>query len=254
MNVEVFLTGKDVTEEDVKGRTVVVIDVLRTSSTITTALHFGARSVVPVADTAEAGKIAANLDSSSYLMGGERDGLKIEGYHLGNSPLEYVRSVVQNRTIILNTTNGTGAIIRARAAEDLVIGCLLNADRVVQFVRERARDVVIICSGWRNRLSLEDTLCAGLILYQLWNGQEPLLVTDTAHIAFSQYLNDREQLQDAIRQCNQAQHLYEQGFHEDVDYCARLNALPLLPIFKDRQLVLHMDPLHEVKPVPSQTR
>lgn len=244
MKVEVFLTSANVTEEDVKDRTVVVIDVLRACSTIATALVNGARSIVPVADMAHAGKIASNLDQSSYLLGGERDGEKIEGYHLGNSPLEYGAEVVKGRTIIFNTTNGTVAISQARMARHLLIGSFLNAGRVVDFVREAGLDVTIICAGWRNRVSLEDTLCAGLMLYRLWEGKEPGLVSDTAHIAFTQYSNDQDTFEAALRRCNHAQWLSRQGHGPDVDYCIRIDALPVLPYYDDSRLVLY----HEARP------
>ena len=171
MNAEVFLTSSTVTEDDVKGRTVIVIDVLRASSTIATALNNWARAVVPVADTGSATKIASNLDPSSYVLGGERGGNKIQGFHLGNSPLEYTQGTIDGRTVIFTTTNGTVAISRARRAEHLVIGSFLNAERVVEFARQAGLDVTIICAGWRNRVALEDTLCAGLLLYRLWGGR-----------------------------------------------------------------------------------
>ncbi len=245
MDVEVFLTGSTVSEEDVRGRTVIVIDVLRTSSTIATVLQNGARAVVPVPDTAEAGKIASNMDHSSFLLGGERGGEMIEGYQHGNSPLEYTRSVVEGRTIILNTTNGTRAIAQARAAEHLVVGGFLNAERVVQFAREASLDVTIICAGWRNRVALEDTLAAGLMLYRLWNGREPGLVSDAAHIAFTQYQNDQENLQRALHRCNHAQWLSENGYGLDVDYCFQIDALPVLPYYADSRLVLPKGVAHE---------
>lgn len=241
MKAEVFLTSSIVTEEDVKDRTVVVIDVLRACSTISSALHNGARAIVPVADMAQAGKIASNLDQRSYLLGGERDGIKIEGYHLGNSPLEYSSDRVRDRTIIFNTTNGTVAISQARMAEHLVIGCFLNAGRVVDFIREAGLDVTIICAGWRNRVSLEDTLCAGMLLYRLWEGQEPDRVSDTAHIAFTQYSHDRENLETALRRCNHAQWLTKHEFEADVDYCFRVDALPVLPYYEDSRIVLYGD-------------
>lgn len=241
MKIEVFLTGSTVTEDDVKDRTVVVIDVLRACSTIATALNNGARSVVPVADMAQAGKIASNLDQQSYLLGGERDGENIEGYHLGNSPLEYTASKVSDRTIILNTTNGTVAIDGARGAEHLLIGTFLNAARVVDFVREAGNDATIICAGWRNRVSLEDTLCAGLLLYRLWDGNEPPAVSDTAHIAFTQYAHDRSDLRTALRRCNHAQWLTSRGYGADVEYCFQLDALPVLPYYQESRLVLFED-------------
>ncbi len=238
MKVEVFLTGGNVEEEDVKGRTVVVIDVLRACSTIVTALDNGARAIVPVSDMAQAGKIASNLDQRSYLLGGERDGQKIEGYHLGNSPLEYTPSQVKDQTVILNTTNGTVALSRARAAEHLVVGSFLNASRVVDFVREMNLDTAIICAGWRNRVSLEDTLCAGLLLYELWDGVEPDYVSDTAHIAFTQYATDRGDLQRALHRSNHAQWLTREGYGDDVAYSFKLDTIPVLPYFDESRLVL----------------
>ncbi|NBC15725.1 MAG: 2-phosphosulfolactate phosphatase [Bacteroidetes bacterium] len=238
MTVEVFLTSYNLAEEDVKDHTVVVIDVLRAASTIATALHHGARAVVAVPDMAEAGKIASNLDQSSYLLGGERDAEKIEGYHLGNSPLEYTPEAVSGRTIILNTTNGTNAIAKARAARHLLIGSFLNAGRVVDFVKQAGLDVTIVCAGRRNRVSLEDTLCAGMMLSRLWDGKEPGLRSDTAHIAFTQYQTDKDHLEREILRCNHAQGLREKGYEADVDYCLQVDGLPVLPYFRENQLVL----------------
>lgn len=239
MDVEVFLTSSNVADDHVKDRVAIVIDVLRASSTIATALHHGARAIVPAADMAEAGKLASNLDQQSYLLGGERGGEKIEGYHLGNSPLEYTTDVIQGRTIIFNTTNGTRAIARTRASEHLVIGCFLNAARVVDFARAQDLPVTIVCAGWRSRVSLEDTLCAGLILDRLWEGTQPDDASDTAHVAHSQYLQDRDRLQEALRHCNHARRLIAMGHDDDVAYCLQLDALPVLPYYKDSRLVLH---------------
>lgn len=238
MNVEVYFTNNNFTEDDVKDRSVVVIDVLRACSTIATALHNGARAVVAVPDMAHAGKIASNMDQSSYLLGGERGAEKIEGYHLGNSPLEYTAETIQGRTIILNTTNGTYALAQARMARHLVVGCFLNAGRVVDFLREANTDVAIICAGRKHRVSLEDTLCAGLLLDRLWNGAEPGLVSDTAHIAFTQYQQDKHALKETLHRCNHAQSLKEKGYAADVEYCIQLDSLPVLPYYRENQLVL----------------
>lgn len=241
MNVEVFLTANHVTEEEVRRRTVVVIDVFRMSATVATALQNGARSVVPVADMAEAGKIAANMDARSYLMGGERGGIPIQGYHLGNSPFEYTREVVQGRTIILNTTNGTPAVTYARGARHLLVGSFVNASRLVAFIEAAGLDVALVCAGWRNRVALEDTLCAGLLLHMLWNSQAPSVISDSAHIAFSQYLQDRGRLEEALHQCNHAQRLRRMHREADIDYCLKIDSLPLLPYYQDNRLVLYKE-------------
>lgn len=243
MDAEVFLTYSSVTEEDVRERTVVVIDVLRACSTIVTALDHGARAVMPVLDMAQAGKIAGNLDPDVYRLGGERDGKKIEGYHLGNSPREYTREVVEGRDVILNTTNGTQALGQAKEAEHLIAGCFLNAERVVNFVQEVAEEVTIICAGRRNRLSLEDTLCAGLLLDRLWDGREPDAVTDSAHTAFTLYDTDRDDLQGALRGTNHAERLARRGLDDDLDYCFQIDTLPILPYYTDNRLLRYEEAL-----------
>jgi len=236
MDAEVFLTYSNVSEEDVRNRTVVVIDVLRACSTIVTALNHGARAVLPVADMAEAGKIASNLDPDVYRLGGERDGEKIDGYDLGNSPAEYTPDVVDNRDVILNTSNGTQALSRATPAKHLVAACFLNAGRVVDFVRANDDEVTIVCAGRQNRLALEDTLCAGLLLERLWDREEPDVVTDSAHTAFTLYETDRDDFRAALDGANHAERLVQQGFAADLDYCFRIDDLPVLPYYTDNRM------------------
>jgi 2-phosphosulfolactate phosphatase len=249
MDVEVFLTSATVEDDDVKGRTVVVIDVLRACSTIVTALANGARAVLPVADMAEAGRIASNLNRSVYRLGGEREGTKIDGYDLGNSPRAYTREAVEGRDVILNTTNGTVALTRASAAEELLVGCFLNVERVIERIEAAGRDVTIVCAGQSNRISLEDTLCAGLLLHRLWDGEEPDVTTDTAHVAFSQYRRDRDDVAQALRRSDNARRLAGLDAQEDVQYCMRVDALPLLPRFDDNRLL----PVGDEQPEPDTT-
>lgn len=250
MDAEVFLTYSNVSDADVRGRTVVVIDVLRACSTIVTALDRGARAVLPVPDMAEAGKIAGNLDPDVYRLGGERHGEKIEGYHLGNSPIEYSQDVVEDRDIILNTTNGTRALSHAKEAEHLVAACFLNAGRVVDFVQEVDDAVTIVCAGRQNRLALEDTLCAGLILDRLWHSEKPDVVTDSAHTAFTLYDTDRDHLFSALRGANHAEELVSQGRADDLDYCFQLDECPVLPYYTDNRLLLADGNVPPTEPTP----
>jgi 2-phosphosulfolactate phosphatase len=239
MDIEVFLTSNGIEEDDVRDRTVVVIDVLRACSTIATALDHGARAVVPVLDMAQASRIAANLDPNIYRLGGERGGEKIEGYHLGNSPLEYTTEEVEGRDVILNTTNGTKALTRTRAARHLVAGCLLNAGRVVDFIKRAGTDTTIVCAGRQNRISLEDTVCAGLILDRLWSDADPTFVSDAANAAYTLYKHDHPDVSARLRRANHVQHLIDMGYEEDVEYCFQVDALPVLPYYADNRLVLH---------------
>lgn len=239
MDAEVFLTHSTISEGDVQGRTVVVIDVLRACSTIVTALDRGARAVMPVLDMAQAGKIASNLDPDIYRLGGERGGDKIEGYHLGNSPHEYTQEVVEGRDIILNTTNGTRALEKAKHADHLVAACFLNAERVVDFVRQTTNPITIVCAGRQNRLALEDTLCAGLLLDRLWDGREPYPVSDSAHTAYTLYHTDQDDLESALRGTNHAERLVQQNHEEDLDYCFRVDEIPVLPYYTENRMLLY---------------
>jgi 2-phosphosulfolactate phosphatase len=236
--VEVYLTAQAVPEDRLKGQTALIIDVLRASSTIVVALDHGARHIIPVGDMAEAGKIAANMDDESTVMGGERGGLKIEGYDLGNSPLEYTPDDVQGRTVVLNTTNGTLAVKRASLASRMAIGSLLNVSECVRFLQEASGGIAIICSGAEGRVALEDVLCAGLILHRLWGGREPDDLTDVARIAYCQFQADRGRLEEAIARSNHARHLAALGFADDVAFCSRVDTHALLPIYRDNRLIL----------------
>lgn len=253
MDIEVFLTSNGIDEDDVRDRTVVVIDVLRACSTIATALNHGARAVVPVLDMAQASKIAANLDPNIYRLGGERGGEKIEGYHLGNSPLEYTREEVEGRDVILNTTNGTKALTRARAARHLIAGSLLNAGRVVEFIKQARLDATIVCAGRQNRISLEDTVCAGLILDRLWTDLEPTFVSDAANAAYTLYKHDHPDVATRLRRGNHVQRLIEMGYADDIDYCFQVDALPVLPYYTDNRLVLHDTMRPAAPPDPRRT-
>jgi len=241
MDAEVFLTYSTVSEDDVRNRTVVVIDVLRACSTIVTALAHGARAVLPVADMAQAGKIVSNLDRDVYRLGGERGGEKIDGYDLGNSPREYTEEVVEHRDVILNTTNGTQALSRATPAKHLVAACFLNAGRVVDFVRSVDDEVTIVCAGHDNRIALEDTLCAGLLLDRLWKQEEPDTVTDSAHTAFTLYETDRDNLRPALNRANHAEYLVDQGYGTDLDDCFQVDTFPVLPYYAENRLLRYDD-------------
>lgn len=238
MTTEVFLTGGNVLPDDVRGRTAIVIDVLRASTTIVTALSHGARAVIPVADMAEAGKMVSNLDPASYWLGGERDGVQIDGYHFGNSPREYTADAVDDRTIILLSTNGTGAIVRCAEAAEVLVGGFVNASAVADHARRAGRDVVIVCAGWRNRISLEDTLCAGLLLDLLWGDHPPDEMTDSSYIAWSLFRADRHDLHRPISRCNHARRLERLGYAEDIRLCVAVDSVPVVPAFVDSRLVI----------------
>ncbi len=237
-HIEVFLSPAGVQPDDLSGRTVVVIDVLRASSTIIYALSQGAREVIPVANRGEAGRMASTLDPASYVLGGERGGKQIEGYHLGNSPLEYTAGRVADKTVILSTTNGTPAIQASVEAAELLVGGFVNAHAVAQAVRDAGNDVTIICAGWENRVSLEDTLCAGFLVDLLLGGASPANLSDTAYMALWQYRHDQQDLSIPISRCNHARRLEALGHGPDIPVCIEVDAWPVVPRLHESRLIL----------------
>jgi 2-phosphosulfolactate phosphatase len=232
-SIDVYFSAQSFQDSGLREKTVVVIDVLRATSTIVTALLNGARSVIPVEDMGEASKISQNVDSVNHLLCGEKDGVKIEGFDLGNSPLEYSRELVEGKTLIFNTTNGTKAIKKAMGSPDVVIGSFLNLGTVTDYLEKNHRHIVLLCAGWKGRLALEDTLLAGAIIYKLYDGLLPDTAPDGAKVAFGLYEKYRENITPVILRSNHAVRLAEIAGSGDVEYCCKTDICDLLPALSD---------------------
>lgn len=230
--LEVFSSASSFHEEELRGKTVVVIDVLRASSTIVTALRNGAKGVIPVGDMATASKISQNLDSPHFLLCGEKDGRKIEDYDLGNSPLEYTTDVVKDKTIILNTTNGTKAMMRCSLAKEVLTGCFLNLGTIVDYLRHN-EEIMLVCAGWRGRLSLEDLLCAGNIISELTTGKLPESARDGAKVAFGLYEKFGNDIEDAVQNSNHAARLKDIVGSDDISFCCAVSTMEVLPVLNE---------------------
>lgn len=241
MDLEVILTPCATTADDLSGRSVLIIDVLRASSTIVTALQNGARAVIPAADLGEAGRLAAALDHDTSIVGGERGGKPVEGMAMGNSPLEYTAERVAERSLVLTTTNGTPAIALAKKAASAAIGSFLNASAAVAFLRralDEAQPVTILCAGYERRVALEDTICAGLLLSRLLKPKDASRLDDSGQIAYALYRGSQDQLARALIGAAHTKRLMDIGFGDDVTYCARIDTTEALPMYRDGRIVL----------------
>ena len=241
MDLDVVLTARGLDGDALKGRAVVVIDVLRASSTVITALANGARAVIPAADLGEAGRLAAMLDPDVSLVGGERGGEKLAGYAAGNSPLEYTEAAVAGKTVVLTTSNGTAAMTLARSAASAAVGAFLNAEAAAGFLGEalgRGWGATVLCAGSGGRVSLEDTLCAGLLVSRVASPEAVGRLGDSVQIAHALYRGTQDHLARALFGAEHTQRLIGLGFGEDVTYCARIDAVPVLPVLDDNRIVL----------------
>jgi len=213
------------------GRTSVVIDVLRASSTIVTALTNGAREIIPVGTVEFAVKVSGGMFGGQTLLGGERNTKKIEGFALGNSPLEYTPEVVNNKSIVFFTTNGSKAIVKAKFSTNLYVCSFLNLPSITSKIAGMNQDVVIICSGRANNFSLEDSVCAGRLVAELLKLNENAELTETASAAVSLNKSYGKTISKMLAQTEHGKLLLENGFADDVKYCSKYGTLEAVPAF-----------------------
>jgi len=167
MKIHTLFSPQSVEELYFAGKTTVVIDVLRASTTILTALHNGAREVIPVNSLEFAMKVSGNAFGGQTLLGGERNTKKIEGFTLGNSPLEYTEEMIRGKSVILFTSNGTSTIRKAKYSENLFICSFNNIEAIANHLQNLNVNIEILCSGSHGMFSMEDAVCAGNLIYLL---------------------------------------------------------------------------------------
>lgn len=238
MKVDVFLTPAGVEETAFNDKIVVVIDVLRASTSMITALENGAKEIVPVVEVEDALKVASSLFNERPILSGERNGKIIQGFDLGNSPDEFSASVVGDKSLVFCTTNGTKAILKAKSAKTLLICAFLNVSVVKDFVLKAENleyNLVILCAGKENRFSLEDTICAGLLVDKLLADKkgQAIALSDSALAARILYEKFRGNELAALRESEHGRYLASLGFGKDIEAAARIDASQALPIMED---------------------
>lgn len=239
MRIDVVFGAAALAPGDVAGRLVAVIDVLRASSSIAAALANGARAVIPLESPDDVVTRAKALERSDVLLAGERRMLPIPGFDLGNSPLEFTREVVEGKTVLMTTTNGTPAIMNAPGARDVVIASYVNYTAVLTMMRTALRggtDVTIVCAGRDRQFAIEDAGCAGRFVHNASKRLTGLVLNDGAQACA---LIDRKYGDQVIRLFEASEHgraLREAGFGADLIACATPDSYPVIPLYQDRQI------------------
>jgi 2-phosphosulfolactate phosphatase len=236
-SVEVLL-GPPWSADAVRGAHVVVVDVLRATTTIATALANGAAGVIPVAGPEDAIALGNRLGRDRVLFGGERDAQRIEGFELDNSPASFTASAVAGKTILLTTTNGTRALRAVANAASVRTAALVNRTAVADALAHEDGDVVIVCAGEANGFALEDALGAGALVDTLLTLIGDVELGDGARAAALLYRAVANRLADAIASADHAQSLAHKGFARDVTRCAALDTLDVVPTLRDGVLVV----------------
>ena len=227
--IDVVLTADTVVAARLRGASALVIDVLRASTSIITALANGAVAVVPVEKVEEARARKAMLDPGT-LLAGERHGDPPEGFDLGNSPREFTPAHVCGRTIVLTTSNGTRALLAARPAAAVGVAGFVNAAAAAAWARERAGDIVLICAGALGESSLEDQACAGWLTAMLAAAEPAAVLTPLAREARDVGLTYGKDLERLGRDARHARQLVAKGHGGDVAVCLALDTSTVVPI------------------------
>ena len=229
-------------ESFLAGRTAVVIDVLRATSCMLTALANGAARVQPVGEVDQARRLAASWPPGSAILGGERDGLQIDGFDLGNTPQEFTPERVRGRTVIMTTSNGTRAVLMALPAERVYIAALVNVAAITRTLIGLGRgDAVLVGSGTQRRVSWEDTFCAGAIVERLLadSPEGTWHLTDSALIALETWRAAKGDLDAALRRGRGGWNVVRVGVDAAFATCGAVDSLDLVGR-------VHKDPLEIV--------
>ncbi|NLL17886.1 MAG: 2-phosphosulfolactate phosphatase [Clostridia bacterium] len=241
-SISLVLTAHQLEKEKTAvASTAVIYDVLRASSTIITALALGAKEVIPVLEPEDARVLYEQLaqkNTCKVLLGGERNGEPISGFHLGNSPLEYTPEVINNTTVIITTTNGTRALFNSQkaGARNILIGGILNQTTIASHLKNEPA-VTIVCAGVQGAFAFEDFLAAGLMLDELLNDKMPYRLDDAAMSALGLARGVKHNPA-LIAEGHHGRRLIAKGKKADVDFCATVNKFSVLPVYHNNKIVL----------------
>lgn len=230
MKLNVHFSSNHLDELYFTGKTTVVIDVLRATTVIVTALNNGAREVIPVSTVDFAMKISGNAFSGQTLLGGERNTKKVEGFQLGNSPLEYKAEIVAGKSIVLHTTNGSKAIVKAKFSESLFICCFHNLPAVAQHLVLLGKDVEIVCAGTSGSFNLEDAVCAGRLIAEI----QSLIATEICDSGRASVMLNKsfgKNLNKLLKETEHGKLLIENEFTEDIKECAKYGITDTIPYY-----------------------
>lgn len=228
--MHVALTPAEFAELPLAGRTALAVDVLRATTAVVAACEAGCRRVVPVPDQAAAESRAAR-DGADVLLAGERGGEAIAGFHLGNSPAEFTRARVAGRIVILTTTNGTAAMLTAAGAAAAGVAALTNVTAAADWALGQARDVSILCAGDNGAFSLEDVVCAGLLVARLAAAVPGAALSGGAAAALGLGRHYGPRLDRVATDSRWARTLVRLGREADVACCLRADTSRVVPVF-----------------------
>jgi 2-phosphosulfolactate phosphatase len=214
-------------EDGIENKTVVIIDILRATTTMVWAFHNGIKSIKPVLHSHEALAEQAN----GYLAAAEREGQTVEGFDMGNSPRNYNREYIEGKKVALTTTNGTLACHKAINAKRILIGSFLNKNAIIETLKNQDGDVLLFCAGWKGKLNLEDTLFAGAIAAACANEFE--IEDDSSIAAMDLWHIAKDDLKSYLQKASHVKRFQRLGNNSDLGFSMQQNITDIVPEFKN---------------------
>lgn len=238
MNIDVVISAQHIKPEKFKDRIVVVIDVLRATSVMVTALNNGCNKIIPVKEIEEAIDIASK-DRNKYLLGGERGGIKIDKFDFSNSPLDYIEDIVKGKSLIMTTTNGTRAIKNSEEAEKIFIGALINGRVVAEKLAKLNKDVTFVNAGTDGEFSMDDFITSGYIINCLRDiMKNHCTLTDIAKTSEYVYINNPSIIS-FVKDALHYKRMKDLRYNEDLRYCLSKDLINIVPEYKDGEIKIY---------------
>jgi 2-phosphosulfolactate phosphatase len=234
MKVDVALSVNDIKQEEIQKKTVIVIDSLRATSTILTALYQGAKRVIPVETVGQALQFYGHENT---VLIGERYCKKVNGFDLGNSPQELSKVDLNNKTVIITSTNGTKALQKVKKAPHILVGCFLNMTHCIQQALYFKKDIVIVCAGRRGQFAIEDGLTAGMMIYYLRQKKADIEISDISLMLENNYHYKQDLLLQIIEQGATAKRLIQTAQEDDIHFCLQLDLYSLTGVYEEGGIV-----------------
>lgn len=225
--IEVCLSPELIHQFHLKGKIVVVVDIFRATSCMVAGMGTGVKAIYPVAEVSE----CINLGKQGKIMAGERGGIMVEGFDMGNSPFDYMREACSEKEVAVTTTNGTQAIVKSIGAEEILIGAFLNLSAITKYISGSKKDVIIHCAGWKGTINIEDTLFAGALINSLCKTHH--FEGDPALVAKSLYDLNKSDLIKIAKDSSHAKRLSGFGAEKDLEFCMKESEFDVVPAYQE---------------------
>jgi len=221
---------------DIKDKIIVVVDIFRATSVICTALSNGVTEVIAVNKIDD---VKPYLNNKNYLVAAERDGKVVEGFKFGNSPLSYINNPnIIGKKLVLTTTNGTKAINSSLGADEILIGSFLNLLSLENILKQKNKDCIIYCSGWKGQVCLEDTLFAGCLASRLLNSNSFFSHCDSVILSKNIYDSAKDNMTSFLIKSSYKERTRELNINPDIDFCLSLDKFKDVPTYRNGKLLI----------------